>query len=715
MKRVLAPVGVRGAHRERVPAARPFTVAGGEPRLRDVYAVMTQPLAAGSLSGFVGRYSVPQEHLRWTLPSPLFDSGSASIEAPLPERAADARDLPRRWARARVDDLLRRIEAEGERREWIEEIIALSKRYKFVTPYTAFLAAPRSLLRPRRIQPGDPVLRVECDPGTVSAVAFFPFGLRLPLERRSGTELWEGRFLVPEGLADGRYTVRIVLRDTSGASVAESKSFVLDGRAPTVTPDPCRPAHGGETLRVAVRTDEDVLFVTARVGDAPPVSLRWDAALKRSVGPAPRSRGRAGTPGGLLRGRRRGQEPRLRPRDAGGAAHERGAVWPAPRPPAGRRRHRRRKGRPVVGRHDRGRLDLRAWPRACRSWTADRSTTRRRRRSSPTVLEATHASRRPFAIWRRRAASWEIGPGPWRRSRGGPRREGPEAWGEAARWGYEFHEWSSRVPRRGEGAAGPAREARRALADDRVRWADAHPEAADPLALRQARAALFPEDPRALEDWVRALENAGRLDDAEAALSASHALTAERRLLLRSDLQADHGNDRRALEILDEAMGGETSWGQPVGPGLCAACRAGRSAVSPRPGARRSSARFDAAALVRLATYFQGQGRGDAAADLLRQVERRYEAALDRRGWLLLERLHARDRRRPRSLPRPSRRRAARRRWRSHRRPRLPSRASPSAPVAAPWPGGPTTTSRIAGSRASTARRASGPAACRSS
>lgn len=283
MKRVLAPLESATPSRA-APAARPFAVAGGEPRLRDVYAVMTQPLTVGSLSGFVGRYSVPQEHLRWTLPSPVFDSGSASIEAPLPERAGDARDLPRRWARARVDDLLRRIEAEGERREWIEEIIALSKRYKFVTPYTAFLAAPRSLLRPRRIQPGDPVLRVECDPRTVSAVAFFPFGLRLPLERRSGTELWEGRFLVPEGLADGRYTVRIVLRDASGASVAESKSFILDGRAPTVTPDALNPAHGGEALRVAVRTDEDVLFVTARVGDAPPVSLRWDGILKRSVG-----------------------------------------------------------------------------------------------------------------------------------------------------------------------------------------------------------------------------------------------------------------------------------------------------------------------------------------------------------------------------------------------------------------------------------------------
>ncbi len=34
----------------------------------------------------------------------------------------------------------------------MDEVIALSKRYKFVTPYTVILAAPRSLLRPRRIR-----------------------------------------------------------------------------------------------------------------------------------------------------------------------------------------------------------------------------------------------------------------------------------------------------------------------------------------------------------------------------------------------------------------------------------------------------------------------------------------------------------------------------------------------------------------------------------
>lgn len=283
VERLLAPARAETTA-PKAQSGPPFAVTGGDPKLRDVYPVLLQPLAPGALSGWVGRYGAPAERLEWRFASSLFPGGSAALTAPLPERALEARDLPRRWARARVDYLLARIEAEGERREWIEEVIALSKRYKFVTPYTAFLAAPRSLLRPRRIQPGDPVLRVECDAGIVSATALFPFGLRLPLVRRPGTTLWEGRFLVPEGLRDGRYDVRVVLRDASGTRLTETKSFVLDGLAPTIRPEALPDARAGQSLRVAVRTDADVIFLSARLGDGAPIPLRWDAAAKRSTG-----------------------------------------------------------------------------------------------------------------------------------------------------------------------------------------------------------------------------------------------------------------------------------------------------------------------------------------------------------------------------------------------------------------------------------------------
>ena len=266
------------------PGRTPFTAKGGEPRLRDIYPVLVQPMQPGSLSGWVGRYAGPSAGVQFELPSPLFPGGRAALRADLPERALDARDLPRRWARARVDDLLGRIEADGERRDWIEEIIGLSRRYKFVTPYTAFLAAPRALLRPRRIQPGDPVLRVECDPATVAATALFPFGLRLELVRQPASNTWEGRFLVPEGLKDGRYPVRILVRDTSGARVSETKHFILDGRTPVIRPQLPASGRAGSMVRIAAATDADVVFLSARVGDGAPVPLRWDAAARQCVG-----------------------------------------------------------------------------------------------------------------------------------------------------------------------------------------------------------------------------------------------------------------------------------------------------------------------------------------------------------------------------------------------------------------------------------------------
>jgi len=262
-------------------AAAAFTTSAP---VRDVYPVLAQPPAPGALSGWVGRYAEAQPRVRFELATPLLPESQRRLDATLPERDLRARDLPRRWARARVDHLLALVEREGERREWVDEIVALSRRYKFVTPYTAFLAAPRSLLRPRRIQPGDPVLRVECDPGIVSAVALFPFGLRLPLLQRPGTTTWEGRFLVPTGLKDGRYDVRILLRDRSGARVSEKKAFVLDGRAPEVLPEPLAPARAGDLLRLAVRADEDVVLLSARLAGQAPVPLRWDPASKRSVG-----------------------------------------------------------------------------------------------------------------------------------------------------------------------------------------------------------------------------------------------------------------------------------------------------------------------------------------------------------------------------------------------------------------------------------------------
>jgi Ca-activated chloride channel family protein len=284
-RRLLAPEGQNTMPDSAKDRGRiPFVVSGGDPKLRHIYPVLTQPMGAGTLSGWIGRYGQPQNGLKVKLNSPFFSGGFQEIKADFPEKALDAKDLPRRWARARVDDLLAHIEIEGEKREWIDEAIALSKRYKFITPYTAFLAAPRSLLRPRRIQPGDPVLRVECDLGTRSAVALLPFGTKLDLLQRPGTNIWEGRFLVPIDFPDGRHAVRILIKDSSGATISEIKHFIMDGKAPDIKPMLPKVASPGETIKIMANADSDVVILTARIGDAPPVPLKWDSKDKCSIG-----------------------------------------------------------------------------------------------------------------------------------------------------------------------------------------------------------------------------------------------------------------------------------------------------------------------------------------------------------------------------------------------------------------------------------------------
>lgn len=220
-------------------------------------------------------------------------------------------------------------------------------------------------------------------------------------------------------------------------------------------------------------------------------------------------------------------------------------------------------------------------------------------------------------------------------AKAGPRAAG-EAWAEAAHWceghgelALAFQDSARALPDLEPGA-------KRTLADARVAWADRHPDLADPLAMRQERAALFPDDGRLLEDWVRALEQAGKLDEADRALGASHAFTPERRLLLRADLATDHGRGAEAFRILDEAAA------QPWSPAYRQAYAKKVAAGAPtQPATWRATleTRYDAGALVRLATLFEGQGRGDAAAGLLDQVERRYGRDLKRPDWLLLARL----------------------------------------------------------------------------
>jgi Ca-activated chloride channel family protein len=184
-----------------------------------------------------------------------------------------------------VDALLEKIERDGEDAKSVEEIIRLSRKYKFVTPYTSFLAVPRALLRPRVIRPGDPILRVHTDESINSVVAIFPFGLTKRLRYLDNEDVWQTRFLAPDDMQDGTYSVGLVLRDKAGHTYRESKTFVIASKPPVVNIRlDVRRYHRGETIPLKVNATASTRTLTARLEGAAPVSLRWNQQASANTG-----------------------------------------------------------------------------------------------------------------------------------------------------------------------------------------------------------------------------------------------------------------------------------------------------------------------------------------------------------------------------------------------------------------------------------------------
>jgi Ca-activated chloride channel family protein len=250
----------------------------------------------GSIAQWVGQYQPSPQPLTLTVRAtrdgtPL----SATTETPLPASDLSHPQLPRIWAQARVNALLAQIDSEGESDAAIDEIIRLSRRYKFVTPYTSFLAVPRSLLRPRVIRPGDPVLRVRTDAEITSVIALFPFGLTKPLRHLASEDLqapgdeanrlWETRFLAPPEMKDGTYSVRLILRDVHGNTYREAKTFVIASTPPVVKLLlPLASAHRGEAFEIRASASASTRTLTAHIDGIAPATLRWNPRAQTNTG-----------------------------------------------------------------------------------------------------------------------------------------------------------------------------------------------------------------------------------------------------------------------------------------------------------------------------------------------------------------------------------------------------------------------------------------------
>jgi Ca-activated chloride channel family protein len=82
---------------------------------------------SGSLAAWVGRFQKPQQAVRFNVRG-VRDGAPLEIsdKADLPRESLDHPQLPRLWARARVDALLQKIERDGEDQATIDEIISLA-------------------------------------------------------------------------------------------------------------------------------------------------------------------------------------------------------------------------------------------------------------------------------------------------------------------------------------------------------------------------------------------------------------------------------------------------------------------------------------------------------------------------------------------------------------------------------------------------------------
>lgn len=239
----------------------------------------------GARASWVGQYAKPGKAKVSVAARYQGKLDRQSVRVKFPEHETDHSYLPAAWAEARVAALLEKIDRDGEDKASIDEIIQLSRRYRFVTPYTSFLAAPRALLRPRLIRPGDPLLRVRTDSSIHSVVALFPFGLIKPLRYLRNEDIWETRFLAPEDLVDGVHTVRLILRDREGRVFREQKTFVISSHAPTVRVQLFSPrTHPGASLALRVQASATTRTIAVRLYGAEPLFLNWNDAQKSNTG-----------------------------------------------------------------------------------------------------------------------------------------------------------------------------------------------------------------------------------------------------------------------------------------------------------------------------------------------------------------------------------------------------------------------------------------------
>jgi hypothetical protein len=178
-----------------------------------------------------------------------------------------------------------------------DEVVRLSQRFGVVSAYTAWLAIPKSELEfykklqddpkfreeqnrlmlekqqqsfkanqanqartnAQAARGGDPLIRISTTPDIRKVTAVLPTGESIPLVRKPGG-VWEARFDIPWGTAEGAYEVLVLLQSEDGSRKRVTLTYRIDRT----------PGTGDLTLEagsLTVRASEDIERVTARLSN----------------------------------------------------------------------------------------------------------------------------------------------------------------------------------------------------------------------------------------------------------------------------------------------------------------------------------------------------------------------------------------------------------------------------------------------------------------
>ncbi len=145
--------------------------------LSEVYPPQLPDLFHGSQLVILGRYT-GQGHAAVKLTGNVGkETREVVYELNFPDKTSDAKNFVEDlWARRKVGYLLDQIRLNGEKKELVEEVVTLAKRYGITTPYTSYLITPDAVVPVARAARNEGKPHVGFAPGPGLPPALAPFG-----------------------------------------------------------------------------------------------------------------------------------------------------------------------------------------------------------------------------------------------------------------------------------------------------------------------------------------------------------------------------------------------------------------------------------------------------------------------------------------------------------------------------------------------------------